>query len=195
MITCQHQFVTHCQTLYKQLNLEPGNPLHGDWHKSHYPTPKCLGGCEWIWLLPVDHAVQGVLQSIEFEHRCIYSWEKKFIPSEYLSLYYQAMGYSVDHRPSAKNTTWINNGKEQKRWGQGEIPKGWEVGRLPVKWITDGKNNKMIPKTDPVPDGWRKGRVGGNPTDGKKWINNGVKNKLILPEDVVPEGWVQGILR
>jgi len=195
MITCQHEFVDHCQSLYKKLKLEPGNPLHGDWHKAHYPTPKCLGGCDWIWLLPVDHAVQGVLQSIEFEHRCVYSWERKFIPADYLPLYLQAMGYVVDHRPSPKNTKWINNGEEQRRWRGGDIPKGWQYGRLPVKWITNGIDNKMIPKITTIPEGWRIGRAFRNPTEGKKWINNGLNNKLIFPDEQVPEGWFLGMIK
>jgi len=195
MITCQHEFVAHCQNLYKSLNLEPGNPLHGDWHKAHYPKPKSLGGSDWVWLLPVDHAVQGVLQSVEFEHRCIYSWEKKFLPSEYLPLYRQAMGYIADNLPSSKNTKWINNGKEQKRWSKEGIPEGWKYGRLPVKWVTNEIDNKMIPKDAAIPEGWRAGRAFGSPTEGRKWINDGINNKLILPDEQVPEGCALGMVK
>lgn len=195
MITCQHEFVEFCRQQYLELGLEPGNPLHGDWHKAHYPVPRCMGGEDWVWLLTTDHAIQGVLQSLEYSRRCIRSWERKYLPAEYLPLYSKAMAFTTDYRPSPKNTTWVNNGKEQKRWREGEIPAGWKLGRLPVKWITDGINNKMIPRANQTPTGWREGRVGGNPTEGKKWINNGTENKLILPGDEVPEGWVKGILR
>lgn len=169
--------------------------MHGDWHKAHYPLPQCLGGTDWVWLLVADHAIQGVLQSLEFNKRCIRSWERKYLPAEYLPLYSEAMAFTTDYRPSPKDTIWINNGVEQKRWREKDIPKGWNVGRLPVKWITNGVKNKMIPKKNNVPQGWKEGRVGSNPTEGKKWINNGTENKLILPEEVVPEGWVRGILR
>ena len=28
-----------------------------------------------------------------------------------------------------------------------------------TQWITDGKNNKKIKKNDPIPEGWKKGRI------------------------------------
>jgi len=196
MITCQHKFVEYCQAYYTEIGISPGNPLDGEWHKAHYPVPKCLGGEEWVWLLKPHHAIHGVLQSIEFQHRCIRSWEKNYLPPDYLELYFEAMKFSKDHRPSHLGTKWINNGTEQKRLFLGqEMPTGWDFGRLPVQHITNGIENKMIAKNDPIPEGWRKGRVGHNPTKGKKWINNGEINKLISPTDPIPEGWKKGILR
>ncbi len=195
MITCQHDFIQTCLETYKEIGLSPGNPLHGEWHKAHYPVPKCLGGEDWIWLLISDHAVHGVLQSLEFKHRCVRSWEKKNLPTEYLPLYEKAMLFTVDYRPSPKGTKWINDGKDQKRFSGDSIPQGWCAGRLPVKWITNGEESKMIPSSEPVPGGWKKGRTGGNPTQGKKWINNGENNKLISPEEKMPDGWVKGFLK
>jgi hypothetical protein len=83
MIT-QEQFVTACHKYYTRNNLEPGNPKHGEWHKAHYPYPRCLGGTEWVWLLKRHHAIQGVIQSEELGHRCIYRWELKYLPKYYL---------------------------------------------------------------------------------------------------------------
>lgn len=78
MIT-QEEFVADCYLDYAVQGLEPGNPEHGEWHKAHYPVSRCLGGTEWIWLLEEHHAIQGILQSIECQHPCIYGWEKKYI--------------------------------------------------------------------------------------------------------------------
>jgi hypothetical protein len=77
-----------------------------------------------------------------------------------------------------KNTVWINNGVEQTRQDpEKPIPEGWVTGRLPHKgmfekgdpgtksipagsfWITNGKENILIPLGDPIPvnPGWKLG--------------------------------------
>lgn len=83
---CQHEFVRYCQSLYEQMRLEPGNPMHGDWQEAHYPTPKCLGGTEVIWLLREHHAVQGVLQSLEYGVAAVFGWEKAHLKGEWAYL-------------------------------------------------------------------------------------------------------------
>lgn len=87
MIT-QHEYVAGCLAWYKEADLQPGNPEDGVWHEAHYPIPKCLGGTEVILLLEEHHAVQGVLQSEEFQHPCIWGWEEKYIPEDYKKLFY-----------------------------------------------------------------------------------------------------------
>jgi hypothetical protein len=79
----QHEFVENCLKWYKECDLEPGNPEDGLWHKAHYPAPFCLGGEEWVWLLKEHHAIQGVLQSLEFDHCCVGGWEKKYLVGEW----------------------------------------------------------------------------------------------------------------
>jgi hypothetical protein len=86
MIT-QREYVEGCLQWYEEADLQPGNPEDGEWHECHYPTPKCLGGTETVLLLKEHHAVQGVLQSNEYQHPCIWGWEKEFIPAIYLNLY------------------------------------------------------------------------------------------------------------
>ena len=85
MIT-QQEFVEDCYLEYSSKGLEPGNPQHGVWNKAHFPVPACLGGTEWVWLLREHHAKQGVLQSEEFQHPCIWSWEEKYLDGELLDL-------------------------------------------------------------------------------------------------------------
>ena len=85
MIT-QQEFVEGCQRYYAENYYEPGNPEDGEWHDCHYPVPECLGGTETIKLLKEHHAIQGVLQSEEFNHPCIRSWEKRYLTGEYLIL-------------------------------------------------------------------------------------------------------------
>lgn len=86
MIT-QHEYVAGCFAWYKEADLQPGNPEDGVWHEAHYPIPKCLGGTEVTLLLEEHHAVQGVLQSEEFQHPCIWRWEKRFLGGEALELW------------------------------------------------------------------------------------------------------------
>lgn len=80
----QQEFVEGCLAQYEEIYLQPGNPEDGEWHECHYPKPKCLGGTETILLLKEHHAVQGVLQSEEYQHPCIYGWEKVHLSGELL---------------------------------------------------------------------------------------------------------------
>jgi hypothetical protein len=86
MIT-QERFVTACQRYYARNGLEPGNPLHGVWHLAHYPTPKCLGGTEVVWLLVHHHALHGVVQSEEVSHCCVFTWEPDYLPPRYKAIH------------------------------------------------------------------------------------------------------------
>jgi hypothetical protein len=83
---------------YQQNDIIPGDPNEGEWHEAHYPTPKCLGGNETILLLKEHHAVQGVLQSEEFQRCCFGPWEKDYLSDELLVIYYR---WRADH--SRKN--------------------------------------------------------------------------------------------
>lgn len=80
----QHEFVAGCIAWYEESYLQPGNPEDGIWESAHYPVPKCLGGTETILLLKEHHAVQGVLQSEEYQHPCIYGWERQHLSGEVL---------------------------------------------------------------------------------------------------------------
>lgn len=88
----QEQFVRWCEDHYFDNRLEPGNPCHGDWESCHYPVPKCLGGSNTVLLLKEHHAIQGVLQSEECNHPCIWGWEKSYLEAEILSLWRKWMG-------------------------------------------------------------------------------------------------------
>ena len=86
MIT-QREYVEGCQQWYREADLQLGNPEDGEWQQCHYPVPKCLGGTETILLLKEHHAVQGVLQSEEYQHPCIWGWERSLLSGEYLETY------------------------------------------------------------------------------------------------------------
>src|ERR1041385_369866 len=65
-------------------------------------------------------------------------------------------------------------------------------------WINDGFSDKRIKSTDPIPDGWRKGRTF-KPTEAcwawvteSRWINNGLKAKRIACGVQIPDGWSYG---
>lgn len=83
----QQEFVEWCHSYYFDNFYEPGDIFCGEWHECHYPEPKCLGGSSTLLLLREHHAIQGVLQSEEFNHPCIYGWEKCYLSGDLLTLW------------------------------------------------------------------------------------------------------------
>jgi len=83
----QKEFVENCYNWYREADLQPGNPDDGNWNAAHYPIPSCKDGTETILLLREHHAIQGVIQSEEYQWRCIWGWEEKYLTGEYLELY------------------------------------------------------------------------------------------------------------
>jgi len=82
----QQEWVEGCYAYYAENGYEPGNPEDGIWEDAHYPVPKCKGGSETIKLLKQHHAVQGVLQSEEYQWPCIWGWEADYLEGEMLEL-------------------------------------------------------------------------------------------------------------
>jgi hypothetical protein len=82
----QQEWVEGCYAYYAENGYEPGNPEDGEWEDAHYPVPKCEGGEVTIKLLKQHHAVQGVLQSEEYQRPCIYGWEANCLEGEMLAL-------------------------------------------------------------------------------------------------------------
>lgn len=74
-----NDFVESCSIKYR---LEPG-PSEEKIEYAHHPTPKCLGGIETVPLWKSDHAVHNVLQSQEFDHPCVYGWERQYLVEEW----------------------------------------------------------------------------------------------------------------
>lgn len=90
---------------------------------------------------------------------------------------------------------WIHNDSEEKYTNEDVIPQGYKIGRLLVhtkgtKWITNGKENKMIPKDIDVPNGWSLG-ISTN-VRGYRLITNGKENKYLYENESIPEGWRYG---
>lgn len=74
----QHTYVKNVLKYYEDNDIQPGDPNEGVWHQAHFPLPKCLGS-QTVLLLREHHAVQGVLQSEEFQTPCIWNWEKDYL--------------------------------------------------------------------------------------------------------------------
>jgi len=152
MIT-QQEFVADCYLNYAIQGLEPGNPEHGEWHKAHYPVPKCLGGTDCIWLLEEHHAIQGILQSIECQHPCIYGWEKKYITGEWeylLTSYAKWMTVKSQRAATANLTPELRESRANLiRNVNGKHIKG-------TKWWTDGINE--VRQVESPGEGWWNGR-------------------------------------
>ena len=81
----------------------------------------------------------------------------------------------------------------------------WKTGQLEgclkgTIFITNGKQERMIKKEIPIPQGWEKGRKlctsiqGGqtHSTYGTIFINNGTKQRMIKKEIPIPQGWEKG---
>lgn len=73
-----HTYVEKVLKYYKDNDITPGDPNEGVWHQAHFPLPKHLGS-QTVLLLAEHHAVQGVLQSEEFQTPCIWNWEKDYL--------------------------------------------------------------------------------------------------------------------
>ena len=61
-----------------------------------------------------------------------------------------------------------------------------------LRWITDGKNCRMVDKDSIVPDGWRFGYIQENYWDSHMWITDGKVDHIIEKADTVPAGWQKG---
>ena len=92
LITCQHEWVKHCQQRYRC------DPPVGFWFEdAHYPLSRKLGGETTIPLWYPDHIVQGVLQTLEYNYPCIFTRntdESRILADvypDYLDLYWQAV--------------------------------------------------------------------------------------------------------
>lgn len=65
-ITCQHEWVLHCQAGYR---CEPPEGFH--FENAHYPLSEKEGGTGTVRLWYPDHIVQGALQTLELKRPCI----------------------------------------------------------------------------------------------------------------------------
>jgi hypothetical protein len=120
MIT-QQEFIADCYLGYAAKGLEPGNPLYGEWQKCHYPTPASLGGTAWVWLLEEHHAIQGILQCEEFQHPCIFGWERKFLRDDMMPLFSKWMTIKSQRAAAAGHTEYGN--RKRAEWNKNVLSK------------------------------------------------------------------------
>ena len=120
----QQEFVEGCLNYYAENYYEQGNPEDGEWERAHYPTPKCLGGTETILLLREHHALQGILQSEEVNHPCIWGWEKSYLPKEMLPLYHKWCSEKSRLAMQKMDTTVLWDIPHEERVRRGK--KAWE---------------------------------------------------------------------
>jgi hypothetical protein len=62
----QEEWVQSCLSKYRWEPL----PANQKWEAAHFPLPECLGGEDTVLLWSADHVVQGLLQSVEHDHKC-----------------------------------------------------------------------------------------------------------------------------
>lgn len=70
----QLEFVRKCMDKYFFTDIPPGQK----WEEAHFPLPECLGGDDTVMLWSADHVVQGLLQSVELDHRCFHTYRNEF---------------------------------------------------------------------------------------------------------------------
>ena len=202
----QHEFVLGCQKCYAENYYEPGNPEDGEWHDCHYPVPKCLGGTETVKLLKEHHAVQGVLQSEEFNVCCIWSWEKQYLTGEYLDLclkWLSAKGRSSMVKVNERYTSEERTEMAKRRWDKFTPEERSERGRnannqrKPENRVKSAQlagrasvdNRTPEQRSDAIKRGWKSRRSNGKraATDGK--INIQVNTGL---GEALPDGFRWG---
>ncbi len=64
---------------YRENDIQQGDPNEGKWEEAHYPLPSRLGGQTVVLLLREHHAVQGVLQSEEYQCCCMSGMYMKYL--------------------------------------------------------------------------------------------------------------------
>ena len=64
----QEQFVKDCLAKYWFTEI----PDDQKWEIAHFPLPRCSGEDDTVPLWSADHTVQGLLQSVELDHKCFY---------------------------------------------------------------------------------------------------------------------------
>ena len=122
MIT-QREYVEGCLQWCKEADLQPGNPEDGTWEQCHYPAPKCLGGTETVLLLKEHHAAQGVLQSEEYQHPCIWGWERLYLDENATPLWKKWMRLKAQPAIDAMSALPYEVKQEWGRIGQSKMTK------------------------------------------------------------------------
>lgn len=82
----QEQFVKDCLAKYRWESL----PADQKWEEAHFPLPQCSGEGDTVKLWSADHTVQGLLQSVEFDHKCFHGYRTehdRYLLTEYYPEY------------------------------------------------------------------------------------------------------------
>jgi hypothetical protein len=132
LILNQHEFVAECLSRYRN---EP--PAGRKFHQAHYPLSKEAGGKTTIQLLPEDHAVQGLLQSLDLGIPCIYPGDfkreseliAKHYP-EYLDLYWEVYKFAQSYAGSqtVKQGAGIHDAAHSEKVAEGRKKGGATMG-------------------------------------------------------------------
>lgn len=69
----QAEFIQCCMDKYLFTDI----PADQQWEAAHFPLPRCSGEDDTVQLWSADHTVQGLLQSIEFDHQCFHGYRNK----------------------------------------------------------------------------------------------------------------------
>jgi hypothetical protein len=127
LITCQHEWVSHCKIKYR---VDPPEGFH--WENAHYPLSEKLGGMDTVLMWYPDHIVQGCLQTMEYGYPCIYTGRKKIerkiletVYPEYLGLYDQA--YRVCQKYSGRRRGLAVHSRKNE---EGKSIKAVELGKM-----------------------------------------------------------------
>ena len=118
-----HTYVEKVLKHYKDNDITPGDPNEGVWHQAHFPLPKHLGN-QTVLLLAEHHAVQGVLQSEEFQTPCIWNWEKNYLNGWLLERFHY---WRSVHNSSAGKIGGVQSAKVRKEKSIGIFdPETWK---------------------------------------------------------------------
>lgn len=115
------------------------------YYEIHHIIPRCMGG---------DDSTDNLVRLTPEEHYLAHQLLIKIHP-ENKSLIYAA-GMMIPNRPSNKLYGWLrrklSDSKSLEQTGEGNSQFG-------TKWITDGKTERKISKSNSTPDGWFESRL------------------------------------
>ncbi len=121
-------FIDNCYREYAEQGMDPGNPETGVWELAHHPLPKCKKGSETVWLLKEHHALHNLLQSEEYNHPCVYGWEREYVSEEFTDL----------------ANKWIS--QQRSLAGKAGNPEGKAVGGKAVGQLNRERSTNNLPK-------------------------------------------------
>jgi hypothetical protein len=163
--------------IYDALIERGRNRVIEGYSESHHIVPRCMGGSD-----DADNLVRLTPE----EHYVAHQLLVKMYPGN-RKIAYAVLAMSMCGK-GRRLYGWLRRRVSAAMSEHKKGKLGTNYGKI---WINNGVEQKGIPRTDPIPEGWKKGVIGTKATfpPNSMWITNGIKKVRILKTDSIPEGW------